>query len=1042
MKNYLRWLFVIPLLTIIMEVNAQERVVSGRVTSTEDGSALPGVNVILKGTTIGTATDSDGRYSLSLPSTGGSLVFSFIGLQTREISVGERNVVDISLSLDATQLSEVVVTALGIERQSRELGYAVSGVKSEDLTVARESNILNQLQGKVTGVTITQSSGNLGGSSKILVRGITSLSGRNDPLWVLDGVPINNAQDNTSAQQNRISGNRDFANGASVINPDDVESITVLKGAAATALYGSRAAAGVILVTSKKGKSSQGKATVTLNSSLRFDNLFRIPDYQNEYAGGSFFKYDSSFVASSWGERIQGQLVTESLTGNTVPLQAYPDNITDFYRQGKSLINNISFSDANEKGDYRLSVSSLNQTGILPNAELNRLTASFNAGMKHSDKLRTRFGLQYINTQSQGTGVQGANDPNIFGVTSFVRSTNYKNYKPWIDENGNQLGTAGNVDNNPFWIQHENKNERDDERFLANFETTFNPIQALSFTARLGYDFDNDNRLITNRVGTRSRAAGDFLIDKIKRTQANVDIIGTYVRDINEDLNLRVLGGFNYNKRHFSSESLFSQNLAIPELFNPSNASVNTPRRGFAEQVLLGAYGEASLSYRNWATLSLTARNDWSSTLPVDNRSYFYSSASLAVVVTDALGLESNILNYAKLRISGAQVGNDTDPYQLDFQFFPVAQATGQYGLNVNFPFGGRLGFGAANQLPAGSALLPEQTTNYEVGAEMQFFNSRFVIDAAYFSSSNTDQIIALTIPPSTGFGARVINAGEVRTSGVEVSIDAALIRSGNFTWNSIVNFSHAESIVESLAPGLDRFLIASEFNNIQIVAVPGKEYQLFGNSYLRDAESGRIIINPQNGLPQAGPLKTFGSVLPDFTMGFVNNFAFKGFTLSSTIDWRSGGLISSATAAGLWGNGNASETAINREGSFIITSGVLDNGDGTFRENDIPVRSTQTFWQGLAPGGAVEAQVFDASFVKFRELGLSYSFPRSLIKKASIKGLQIGVEARNVALLYSKVPHIDPEATLFGAGADGLGVERNTVPSTRSIGFNVRITL
>ncbi|MBX2958301.1 MAG: SusC/RagA family TonB-linked outer membrane protein [Cyclobacteriaceae bacterium] len=1016
--------------------------ISGRVTAADDGSPLPGVNVLLKGTTIGTATDFDGRYALSIPTPGGSLLFSFIGLQTTEAEIGERTVVDVSMIADATQLTEVVVTALGIERQSRELGYAVAGVKSEDLLVARESNILNQLQGKVTGVTITQSSGNLGGSTKILVRGITSLSGRNDPLWVLDGVPINNAHDNTSTQNNRITGNRDFANGASVINPDDVESITVLKGAAATALYGSRAAAGVILVTTKKGKASKGKATVTFNSSLRFDNLFRTPDYQNQYAGGSFFKYDSSFVASSWGERIEGQSVTESLTGNVVPLRAYPNNINDFYRQGKSLINNISFSDGNEKGDYRLSVSSLNQTGILPNAALDRLTASFNAGMKHSEKLKSRFGLQYINTQSQGTGVQGANDPNIFGVASFVRSTNYNNYKPWIDANGNQLGTAGPTDNNPFWIQHENKNERDDERFLANFETTYNPIQSLSFTARVGYDFDNDNRLITNRVGTRSRATGDFLIDKIKRTQANVDIIGTYFKDLNQDFNLKLLGGFNYNKRHFSSETLFSQNLAVPELFNPANATVNTPTRGFAEQVLLGVFGEASLSYKNWATLSLTARNDWSSTLPVDNRSYFYPSASLAVVLTDALDIKSNVLNYAKLRISGAQVGNDTGPYQLDFQFFPVSQATGQYSLNVNFPFAGRLGFGATNTIPAGSALLPEKTTNYEFGTELQFFNSRIVLDAAYFYSSNTDQIISLTIPPSTGFGARVLNAGEVVTSGVEISMDASVVKTSKFLWNSIVNFSHVESTVKRLAPGLDRFLIASEFNNIQVVAVPGKEYQLFGTSYLRDETSGRIIINPQDGLPQAGPLKTFGSVLPDFTMGFINNFSFKGFTLSTTIDWRSGGLISSTTVGLLRSNGNSAETAINREGSYIITAGVLANGDGTFRDNDIPVRTMQTFWQGLAPGGAAEAQIFDASFVKFRELGLSYSFPKSLIGNTFVKGIQVGIEARNLALLYSKVPHIDPEATLFGAGADGLGVERNSVPSTRSIGFNLRITL
>ncbi|MCW5912927.1 MAG: SusC/RagA family TonB-linked outer membrane protein [Cyclobacteriaceae bacterium] len=1016
---------------------AQERTVNGRVTSAEDGATLPGVNVLLKGTASGTVTDANGNYRLVIPDGGGTLVFSFIGFRSLEIPAGERTTVDASLVPDVTQLSEVVVTALGVERQSRELGYGLSGVKSEDLTVSREANILNALQGKVTGVTITQSSGNLGGSTKIIIRGVSSLSGRNNPLWVVDGVPINDAQDNTTS---RITGNRDFAGGSAVINPDDVESINVLKGAAATALYGSRAAAGVIVVTTKKGKRGQGRATVTVNSSVRFDNLFRVPEYQNEYAGGANFKYDSTATANNWGPRIVGQQVTELGTGNRVALQAYKDNYKDFYRTGRTLINNIAFADGNEKGDYRLSVTSLNQVGILPNAELDRLTTSFNAGMKHSDKLRTRFGIQYISTQSQGTGVAGANDPNVFNLDGFVRSTNFKNFKPWIDENGNQLGFASPFDNNPFWLQHENKNEREDERFLGNFETIYSPIQELSFTARLGYDFDQDNRLITNRVGTRSRATGDFTIDKINRKQLNVDLIATYFKTFGSDYNLKMLGGFNYNKRGFSAETLFSQNLSIPELFNPSNALSNVPTRGFAEQTLFGAYGEASLSYKDWATLSVTGRNDWSSTLPADNRSYFYPSASLALVITDALGMKSKILNYGKLRASVAQVGNDTNPYQLDFNFIPAAVATGQYSLNQNFPFNGRLGFVAQNRIPPIN-LKPERQTTIEFGAELQFLNSRITLDVSYFSSSNKDQILAIPIPQSTGFATQTINVGEVVQEGVEISLDAKVIDGKNFKWNSIVNFTHNESTVKSLAQGTERILIASEFNNIQVVAVPGREFQLFTTTYLSDPVSGRPIINPANGLRQSGPVATRGSVMPDFTMGFINAFSYKGFTLSTTIDWRSGGLIHSATVAALWASGATAETAVNREGTFIDTHGVLANGDGTFRENDIPVRSAQTFWNNLAPSGAADATIFDASFAKLRELGLSYTVPSHILGTRFIRQLQVGVEGRNIALLYAKVPHIDPEANLFGAGVDGFGVERAAVPSTRSIGFNVRLT-
>jgi outer membrane receptor protein involved in Fe transport len=704
------------------------------------------------------------------------------------------------------------------------------------------------------------------------------------------------------------------------------------------------------------------------------------------------------------------------------------------------MINNVAFSDAHDKGDYRLSLTSLNQVGILPNAEQDRITASFNAGMKHSEKFKSRFGIQYINTKSQGTGVAGANDPNIFSVTGFGRSVNFNNYKPWIDANGNQLGFASPTDNNPFWLQHENKNERKDERFLGNFEATYNPIQELGITARLGYDFDQDNRLVTNRVGTRSRATGDFTVDKLNRTQFNIDIIATYFKNFSESFNLKLLGGFNYNKRGFSSETLFSQGLSIPELFNPANALANVPTRGFAEQTLFGAYGEASLGYKNWATLTLTGRNDWTSTLPVEARSYFYPSASLAVVLTDALGMKSNLLNYAKLRGSVAQVGNDTNPYQLDFNYFPVSAATGQYSLNQNFPFNGRLGFASQTRIPP-VGLKPQQQTTYEFGFELQFLNSRFTLDASYFNSSNKNQILAVPIPQSTGFSTQTLNVGEVTQTGVEISLDAKVINSQNFKWNSIVNFTHNESIVQSLIPGTDRIVIASEFNNVQVVAVPGRQFQLFAGTYLRDPATQRPIINANNGLRQAGPLENLGSVFPRFTMGFVNNFSYKNFNLTTTIDWRDGGIIHSATVAGLWSGGLVEETAVNREGTFIDTFGVLQNTDGTFRDNDVPVRAAQTFWGNLAPSGVAVSNTFDASFVKLREVSLSYNFPRTVLGKGFVKGLQLGVEGRNLALLYSKVPHIDPEANLFGAGADGFGVERNTVPSTRSYGFNVRLT-
>ncbi len=1024
---------------LIHESWAQGRTVSGKVISSEDGEGLPGVNVVLKGTTSGTVTDIEGNYKIDVTSDDAILVFSSIGFLSQEMEVGTKSVIDIELASDVQQLSEVVVTALGIERESRDLGYSVSGVESKDLVVARETNVVNALQGKVTGVNITRSSGNLGGSTKITVRGVSSLSGRNRPLWVVDGVPINDQQ-NQGGDVNRITGNRDFANGAAVINPDDVESINVLKGAAATALYGSRAAAGVIVVTTKRGKAGAGGGpSVSINSTVRFDDIFIEPDWQNEYSGGDFYKYDSSATANNFGARIVGQPVSKAITHETVPLQSY-DNFDQFYETGTTLINNFAISDANERGDYRLSLTSLNQTGILPGSELDRLTATFNAGFKHSDKLKSRFSAQYIRTVSEGTGVAGANDPNIISFNQYVRTIDFRDYVPWIDDAGNQLGLVSNDDNNPYWIQHENKNDREDDRFLGNFELTFTPIDRLNFIGRVGYDFDVDERLITNRVGTVTVLTGDFENTVIQRNQLNVDIIGNYFMNLNEDLTLSVLGGWNFNRRIFERDIILATDLSIPELFAPTNALVSNPDRDFSEQKLFGVYGEAVLSYKDFLNLTLTARNDWSSTLPLDNNSYFYPSASLAFVFTDGLNMAGSVLSYGKLRASIAQVGNDAAPYLLDFTFEPRSVATGQYGLDLSFPFDGRLGFRKTNVIP-NQDLVPEEQTTIEFGAELRFFEGRLGFDIAYFTSENKNQILNVNIPESTGFAQRTLNVGQVTQEGVEITLDADIIQTPNFRWNSIVNFSHVESTVDELIEGTERIVIASAFNSVQLVATPGKEFQLFGFQYEKDPVSGRPLIDPETGRRIPGESGNFGSVFPDFVMGTVQTISYKGFTLNATVDWNQGGLIRSATVESLWDGGHVIETAVGREGTFIDTEGVIMNDDGTTRENDVPLRSARDFWEEFSSSSVSEATVFDATYVKLREVGLSYSLPASMFENSFIGGLQVGVEGRNLALLYTKVPHIDPEANLFGAGADGFGIERNVTPSTRSFGFNARIT-
>ena len=1023
-----------------ISVSAQ-RTVSGTISDT-DGIPLIGANVLVNGTDVGTITDIDGSFSLTVPDGSNELLISYAGYTAQTIDVTSTSSVNISLA-EGELLNEVVVTALGIEKEERSLGYSVDKLGGEELVKSRSTNIVNALQGKVTGVQINNSSGNVGASSQVIIRGITSLSGRNTPLWVVDGVPFNDNQ--FVSNGTRISGNRDFGNGASVLNPDDIEDMTVLKGAAATALYGSRAAAGVIIVTTKKGSSSDdNKARVEINSSYRFDDLMVIPDYQQDYVMGSQFKYDSTSVGFDWGPRNVGQQFSYTpITGEPGTLPRVADNgVRDFFETGNTFINNFSISDGTDKMDYRLSLTALNQTGVVPGSELDRYTVSLNSGIKHSDKLESRFGVNYVSTATRGVAPAGANDPNIIGLGSFSGSFDTQLFRPWIDDAGNQINQLDPTANNYYWLRFENRNDRDDDRVYGNFSMAYKPFERFTLRGVVGLDYNQDSRFLSNRKNTAQRLQGDFTVDNINNRQLNTDITAGYDLGLTGDVTVNALAGFNANKRVRTIERLESVNLLVPELFAPGNAELNNPTRLFNEQLLYGLYGSLDIGYKDWASLTLTGRNDWSSTLPVENRSYFYPSASLAIVFTDALDINSGILNYGKLRLSAAQVGNDTNPYQLDFVFNPITTANGQYGLNVNFPFDGRLAFAKSNTIPPAN-LRPEEQTSYEIGTELDLFNYKLGLDLTYYATQTKDQILALPIPESTGFANLITNVGQVNNSGIEATIDINLLSKSNFSWNSAINFTTINTDVVELAEGVDRVLLASAFNSVQVVAVDGGSIEILGVPILRDSISGLPIINPDDGSLQAGEATTFGSVLPDFNAGFINSFTFGNFGLSFSVDWSSGGVMNSATVENLQTGGLVQETLANREGTMIINGVIQEfdvdgNPSGT-RPNDVPLVSTQGFWGSINDNSIAEPFIYDASFVKLREVAFNYRLPSSLLDKTFFRGISIGLEARNVALLWSRVPHIDPELNLFGSGSAGFGIERNNIPSTRTIGVNLK---
>ena len=1032
---------ILLLFSVLLMLSAQidaQRIVTGTV-SDQEGEPLLGANILVKGGATGTISDLDGTFSIQVPDGPATLAISFTGFASQDVDVSTVSSIEIVMS-QGELLQGVVVTAMGIERQRKDLGYSISTLDAEEFTTARSTNVANALAGKVSGVQVTSQSGNLGGSSKILIRGVNSLSGNNNPLWVVDGVPIFDSNISTGS---RISGGFDMGNRAQDINPDDIESISVLKGAAAAALYGSRAANGAIIVTTKRG--SGNKANITINSSVRFDTPLRLPDFQSDYAQGSSGKFEDENNQNGWGPKIEGQEVT-GFSGEPQTLRSYPNNVSDFYEKGASLINNISLAGGTEFNDYRLSLTALNQTGIFPGSELDRYTAAFNSGMKFAQNITSRFGLNIVRTTSKGRVAQGANDPNALAslVNSFPRNLDVNSLQPWIKETttgAEQLNSIAPMVNNPYWIAYENKFDTEVDRLYGNFELKYEPTLWLDFIGRLGYDNVVDDRFRSNRKGTLNRVNGDFTEDKIQQRQLDANFMIAANQNITEDIFIKAIVGYNYNTRIFERVTINAQDLTVDELFSYGNVDVSNPVNDFSERRKFGVYGDVTLSYKDWLSLNLTARNDWSSTLPKINNSYFYSSQSLSFIFTDAFKISNDFLTYGKLRASYAAVGNDTGPYQLQFSFIPQTTAFGQFGTGTTFPFNGGLAFSGPGTIPPGDKLRPESVVSKEVGIELQLFKGKIGIDATYYNVETTDQILAVAIPGSTGFGFRRENVGSTTNNGFELELSVSPLSSEDFDWTVLTTFTKNVFNVKELKEGVDRLVINSGFNSVQVVAEPGLPYGLYGNQFARaSTDSTKVVVNSETGLRTAGDNGRLGNIYPNFIMGLSNRFRYKSFALSFTLDWRNGGKIYSETVQSLRAGGLAIETLQNREGSFIDTEAFIEQEDGTIVPNNIPVTSQQ-YWGSTFAGNIAEGNVFDADFIKVREIGISYAVPAKLLEKTPFAGIAIGFEARNPFLLYSKIPHIDPETNLFGSANDGAGIEWNSPPTTKSMGANIKIT-
>ncbi len=1027
---------------------AQTRTLSGRVT-TEAQEPLPGVSVVVKGTRTGTTTDGEGRYRLAVEASAQTLVFSFIGYQATEVAIGNRTTIDVPLAADVTNLNEVVVTANAIVREKKELGYAVSTLNGKELLKARDPNLLNSMAGRVAGVRISQQSGTVGGSTRVMIRGANSISSASEPLFVVDGIPISNSSFN-GTETDIVTGGVDVGNRAGDLNPDDIETMTVLKGGAASALYGSRARNGVIVITTKRGSAGRRKVNVTFNSSARVDNVLRLPDLQHEYAQGNQGNFNAA-VGSAWGPRIgdvQGQRFLD-YKGDSTTLEAHPDNLKNFYRTGFTAINSIAFEGATEKGDFRLGYTNLNQTGTVPDSKLGRNTLSLNVGQKVTDRLTARAGVNYIRTTSDGRPAQGSNTPNILQTLLANIPTN-------IDMNelkANPVtadGIAGSIDatgtlNNPFWVTKYNRFSNVVERVFGNALLSYDFNSWLNLSARAGTDFFDENRRAVTRKGTRGRLNGLFETNEIFEREVNTDLILSATRQITRELTLKTILGHNFNQRTIRRSRVLSEGLNIDQLYTFANANSNTATNFNSLRRLFGVYADVNLGYRDFLFLNVTGRNDWSSTLPPDNNSYFYPSVSTSFVFSEAFkgsGVFANdVISYGKVRLNYANVGSDEDPYQLAFTYNPLTQANDIYTFNLLYPYNGASAFAATNVLPP-TNLRPQRQTSYEIGTELKFLGGRIGLDATWYRIFNKDQIISIAIPQTTGYTAKRLNVGEISNTGVELMLTGVPIKTGSgFQWDVAFNFARNINKVESLAPGLQEFVTTSgDGFGIFVVARPGETFGVQGVSWLRDPATNQYVINPNTGLRIQGPRKVFGNIYPDWTLGINNGFSFKNFDFNFLVDVRQGGVIVSQTVGILRSGGLAAETAAGNRTPFV-DPGVIRNADGTTRPNDVPVASVQQYWGQQDNTVSPETNVFDGSYVKLREVRIGYSLPAGLVEKTPFGNISLGAEGRNLWIIKSNVPHIDPEVNVLGPGLIGEGLERGAIPSSRSIGVNLRLT-
>lgn len=1058
----MKYIYTCILIMLCIFGNAQISV-SGKVTDAKTKEPIPYVNITTSNGK-GTTTDDDGFYSIVVNSQQDQLTFSFLGYKTETILIGEQTTINVTLIEDASALNEVVITALGLERDTRELGYAVQAIDSEKLTEVKTVNFLDNLQGKLAGVTVTQGATGVGSSSKITIRGEASFS-NNNPLFVVDGVPINNETvfnftNEAAAGFQEI----DFGNGAMEVNPDDIASVTVLKGPSAAALYGTRASNGVIVIETKNGTNAK-RLGISYNTSIFVDTAFKLPEFQNMYGQGNSGQFEyvdglgggiNDNITYSWGPRLDvGLLIPQfdspvELANGTIvrggdtsvysgleitptPFVSNPDNLKDFYETGITTINNLSISNGFNTGNYRLSFTDLRSEAIIPGVNLDRQTVNAKLNFKPSNNTEFKAAISYINSSSDNRPSNGYGSENVnYSLVAWgPRSLNINNLRNYWQpglRDVQQYSFNYTFFDNPYFILHENTNSFNRDRIFGNVSFKQHITSNLSLTIRSGIDYSTEKRELRRAYSSNRFQNGAYAEHDVEFREVNTDFLFNYKNNFG-DFSVDLYFGGNRLNQTASNRQSQTVSLAQPGIFNLNNAA--SPIEVFqfkSEKRINSLYSIAKLGYEDFLFLDITGRNDWSSALATpfsaDNSSFFYPSMSSSVILSNIFELPKAI-SFAKFRASLAQVGNDTSAYQTSSAF--VAQT----------PFDSQPTFSNQDFI-ANSNLKPERTTSYEIGTDLRFFDSKLRLDFTYYNNTTTDQIISLPVAISSGYNQQVVNGGKVNTQGVEIILGTTPIQNENFTWNSTFNFATNRSVIKDLPQADGRLTLAysrvydSANQTVWFqVEEGGRIGDFYGTGYQRN-ENGEFVIDDNGNFIADSNLKKLGNYNPDFTLGWSNNFTYKNWNLSFLLDWRQGGEIVSRTRA--LGNvgGQLAETSFRPENG-IVAQGVNVN---TGQPNTVAV-SAESYYRQFYDRNHEENNIYDASFLKLRQMSIGYSFST----KNGFLGLKDGMDISlslvgNNLFAITENPHFDPEQLAVQGNGFVSGVEDMSYATTRSIGF------